>query len=101
MTSTISPDQYVSRKAGNISFDAETYVLRFGKYKNLLAKDIAKITEVNKYGKKVPAGLNYLKFLVEKAEWFRHREIIEEIMKRFDKEEEPVQKETKTDSKKV
>ncbi len=69
MTSNISPDQYV---------------LRFGKYNKLKAVDVLKITEIDKNGKVKPAGYLYLKWLVEKADWFRHKEIIEEILDTYE-----------------
>ena len=60
----------------------ENYVMRFGKYKNMKAVDIAEIYEVDKNGNDKPVGLMYLKFLVEKCDWFRHREIIEQVIKK-------------------
>ena len=41
---------------------------------------IADIYEVDKNGNDKPVGLMYLKFLVEKCEWFRHSEIIEHVI---------------------
>ena len=60
----------------NPTLSPENYVFRFGKFKNTKAIDVAKITEVDKYGRTVPSGLSYLRFLIEKCDWFRHREII-------------------------
>ena len=59
----------------------DQYVFRFGKYRNMKAVDIADIYEVDKNGNDKPVGLMYLKFLVEKCEWFRHSEIIEQVIK--------------------
>ena len=59
----------------------ENYVLRFGKYKNMKAVDVADIYEVDKNSNDKPVGLSYLKFLVEKCDWFRHKDIIEQVIK--------------------
>ena len=59
----------------------ESYVMKFGKYKNMKAVDIADIYEVDKNGNDKAVGLMYLKFLVEKCDWFRHKEIIEQVIK--------------------
>ena len=48
----------------------ENYVLRFGKYNKLKAMDVLNITEIDKNGKVKQAGYIYLKWLVEKADWF-------------------------------
>ena len=71
----------------------ENYVLRFGKYNKLRAVDVLHITEVDKNGEDKPAGLLYLKWLVEKADWFKHKEIIQQILK--DASVEDVDTETK------
>ena len=42
----------------------ENYVMRFCKYKNMKAVDIADIYEVDKNGNDKAVGLMYLKFLV-------------------------------------
>ena len=65
----------------NSTVTPERYVMKFGKYKNMKAVDIAAIYEVDKNGNDKPVGLMYLKFLVEKCDWFRHREIIEQVIK--------------------
>lgn len=59
----------------------ENYVMKFGKYKNMRAVDIADIYEVDKNGDDKPVGILYLKFLVEKCDWFKHKDIIEQIIK--------------------
>ena len=59
----------------------ESYVFRFGKYKNMRAADVAELYEVDKNGDDKPVGLLYLQFLVEKCDWFRHKDIIEQIIK--------------------
>ena len=64
MTSKISP---------------KDYVLRFGKYKNMKAIDVADIYEVDKNGKDKATGLMYLKFLTT-CEWFKHTAILAEII---------------------
>ena len=71
MTSNISPDQYI---------------FKFGKYNKMRAVDVAQIYEVDKDGNDVPKGLQYLKFLVQKCDWFRHKDIIEQIINKYDNE---------------
>ena len=63
----------------------ESYVFRFGKYKNMRAADVAELYELDKNGDDKPVGLLYLKFLVEKCDWFRHKDIIEQIINEISK----------------
>ena len=63
----------------------EGYIFKFGKYKNYLAKDVIKITTIDKNNKSVKTGLLYMKWLVDQCDWFKHKEIIQEII---DKEED-------------
>ena len=58
----------------------ENYVLRLGKYKNMRAVDVAEIYEVDKNGDDQPKGLQYLQWLIQQ-DWFRHKDIIEHIIK--------------------
>ena len=58
----------------------ESYVFRFGKYKNMKAIDVADIYEVDKNGEDKPKGLQYLQWIVQQ-EWFKHTNIIEQIIK--------------------
>ena len=71
MTSNITPDQYI---------------FKFGKYNKMRAVDVAQIYEVDKDGNDIPKGFQYLKFLVEKCDWFRHKDIIEQIINKYDNE---------------
>ena len=64
----------------------ENYVFKFGKYNKMRAVDVAQIYEVDKDGNDVPKGLQYLKFLVQKCDWFRHKDIIEQIINKYDNE---------------
>ena len=68
----------------NISIDQ--YIFKFGKYNKMRAVDVAQIYEVDKDGNDVPKGLQYLKFLVQKCDWFRHKDIIEQIINKYDNE---------------
>ena len=43
------------------------YVLKFGKYKNMLGVDVADIQTVNKKGEYENTGLKYLHFYVNKT----------------------------------
>ena len=58
----------------------ESYVFKFGKFLNMKACDVSKITKVDKNGKDVNVGLQYLEFLVEKCDWFRHKDIISKVI---------------------
>ena len=64
MTTKIAPDQYV---------------LKFGKYKDMKAVDVAEIYKVNKDGEDVPVGLNYMIWLCEQ-DWFKHADILQQII---------------------
>ena len=85
--------------------EISNYVLRFGKYKDHRAVDVAEIYKVNpKTGQDEPVGLKYLKFLCDQ-DWFRHKDIIEHIIKKAEEcmseieeepKEEPKKKEPKT-----
>ena len=81
MTSKISP---------------EDYVLKFGKYKNMRAIDVAQIYVVDKDGNDKATGLMYLEWIC-KQEWFKHKDIIEKVISNAEQqgnasEEEPQQK---------
>ena len=60
----------------------EEYIFRFGKFANMRAVDVLKIKRVNpKTGLEEAVGLKYLKFLVDKCDWFRDTEIIKQVIK--------------------
>ena len=46
----------------------------------MLATQVATITIIDKNGKEIPKGLNYLQFLVDKCDWFRDIEIIKQVI---------------------
>ena len=58
----------------------ESYVFKFGKFINMKACDVARLTKVDKYGNDVNVGLQYLEFLVDKCDWFRHKDIITQVI---------------------
>ena len=58
----------------------ENYVLKLGKYKNMRAIDVSEIYQVDKNGDDKPVGLQYLQWLI-KQDWFKHKDIIEQIIK--------------------
>ena len=58
----------------------ENYILKFGKYKNMRAIDVSEIYQVDKNGDDKPVGLQYLQWLI-KQDWFKHTDIIEQIIK--------------------
>ena len=58
----------------------KSYVFKFGKFINMKACDVARLTKVDKYGNDVNVGLQYLEFLVDKCDWFRHKDIITQVI---------------------
>ena len=65
--------------------NSESYVFKFGKFKGMKAKDIAHIITLDKFGKEKPSGLEYLKFITT-MEWFKHKEIIEDVINQYNDE---------------
>ena len=51
--------------------NSNNYIMKFGKFKNMRAVDIAQIKTVNKLGNLENTGINYLKFIVG-LDWFKH-----------------------------
>ena len=47
----------------------DNYTFRFGKYKQMLAKDIIKLQKENKLGQMEPVGLKYIMWLINEATW--------------------------------
>ena len=66
---------------------AENYVFKFGKYINMRACDIAEIKTIDKNGNEVYKGMKYLIWLCDQ-DWFKHKEIITQIIKNSDQEQE-------------
>ena len=58
----------------------ENYVFKFGKHINMKAYDVARLIKVDKYGKDVNVGMQYLEFLIDKCDWFRHKDIIKQVI---------------------
>ena len=58
----------------------QNYVFKFGKFKGYKALDVVKIKTVNKNCEEVDTGLQYLEFLVNKCDWFRHADFIKQII---------------------
>ena len=63
----------------NLNIDPSTYVMKIGKYKNMLAVDVVDLQTVNKKGETENSGLEYLEFIC-KQHWFRHRSIVQSII---------------------
>ena len=57
----------------------EDYVLKFGKYKNMRAVDVAEIYTVDGEGNDKPVGLVYLEWLCSQ-DWFKHTDILEQAI---------------------
>ena len=58
----------------------DQYIFRFGKHINMKAYDVARLIKVDKHGKDVNVGMQYLEFLVDKCDWFRHKDIIKQVI---------------------
>ena len=67
--------------------DPSCYILKFGKYKDLLACDIVDLQKINKKGESVSTGLNYLQSLVT-CSWFKYVDIIQSIINEYLNEQE-------------
>ena len=63
----------------NLNIDPSTYVMKFGKYKNMLALDVVELQTVNRKGETENSGLEYLEFIC-KQDWFRHTSIVQSII---------------------
>ena len=57
--------------------------------------DVLNITEIDKNGKVKPAGYIYLKWLVEKADWYRHKSVIRESLNEYGNTLSDVESKTK------
>ena len=76
----------------------DNYVMKFGKYKNMLIKDVAKITTIDKNGKTKKDGLQYLQWLIGQ-EWFKHQTILKELLDDIGEEIEEHKEEKKGEKK--
>ncbi len=69
------------------SLTPDNYIFKFGKFINKRAVDVLKIKKVNpKTGKMENEGYLYMKWLVDKTDWFKHKQIIEEILDKYENE---------------
>ena len=64
------------------TINAQNYVFKFGKFNKFLAQDVVKISTVDKNNKSVKTGLLYMKWLVDTCDWFKHKDIIKEIIEK-------------------
>ena len=76
----------------------DNYVMKFGKYKNMLIKDIVKITTIDKNGKTKKDGLQYLQWLIT-CDWFKHQNIVKELIDDIGEEIEEHKEEKKGEKK--
>ena len=80
---------------------AENYVFKFGRYIGQKATQVATLTKVDKKGKDVNVGLQYLEFIVER-DWLREfdskiiKQVIENAKKNIVKEPEEVVEKNKS-----
>ena len=63
----------------NLKIDPSCYILKFGKYINMLAVDVVGIQTVNKKGEYANTGLKYLQWLVDQ-QWLNHVDFIKSII---------------------
>ena len=63
----------------DLKIDPSTYVLKFGKYKNMLAVDVVGLQILNKKGQYENTGLKYLHWLVGQ-EWYKDADLIKTII---------------------
>ena len=66
--------------------NSNNYIMKFGKFKNMRAVDIAQIKTVNKLGNLENTGINYLKFIVG-LDWFRHATIVQKVIDEYKEDE--------------
>ena len=76
----------------------DNYVMKFGKYKNMFIKDIAKITTIDKNGETKKDGLQYLKWLIT-CDWFKHQNIVKQLIDDIGEEIEEIKEEKKVEKK--
>ncbi len=77
---------------------ADNFVLRLGKYKGMLCKDVAKISIIDeKSGIKKDEGLRYLKWLVQR-DWFRQVDLVTQIIKEHEPQDENKKEEPKVEN---
>lgn len=76
----------------------DNYVMKFGKFKNMLIKDVAKITTIDKNGETKKVGLQYLQWLTGQ-DWFKHQSILKDLMNEIGEEIEEVKEEKKVEKK--
>ena len=77
---------------------SDSYVFQFGKYKGYKAVDVAALITVDKNGKDKPTGLIYLECLCEQ-EWFKHRDIVNEVIRKAQGKSEADEPKKKKDAK--
>ena len=69
-------------KMANSQIDPSCYILKFRKYKQMLAVDVVDIQIVNKKGEYENIGLKYLQFLC-KQDWFKQVDIVQSIIEDY------------------
>ena len=76
--------------------NSNNYIMKFGKFKNMRAVDIAQTKTVNKLGNLENTGINYLKFIVN-LDWFKHATIVQKVIDEY-KEDEKTDTNNNTDN---
>ena len=77
---------------------SDSYVFQFGKFKGYKAVDVAALITVDKNGKDKHIGLLHLEWLYEQ-EWFKHKDIIEEVIRKAQGQSEADEPKKKKDAK--
>ena len=77
---------------------SDSYVFQFGKFKGYKAVDVAALITVDKNGKDKPTGLIYLEWLCEQ-EWFTHKDIVLEVVRKAQGKSEADEPKKKKDAK--
>ena len=67
------------------NIDTSCYILKFGKYKDMLACDIVDLQKFNKKGETVNTGLSYSQSLVT-CSWFKDVDLIQSIIDEYTNE---------------
>ncbi len=60
----------------------ENYVFKFGKFRDMKATDILKLSKVDKDGNDVAVGKKYLEWVCTQ-EWFKHADIIKHVIAKY------------------
>ena len=66
--------------------NSNNYIMKFGKFKNMRAVDIAQIKTGNKLGNLENTGINYSNFIVG-LDWFKHSQIVQKVIDEYEEDD--------------